>query len=62
MGFVTLRQVVVGRFVVEPHRQNLQDAPEPHWHVLEPRLQPQAQAAHRYLTGPEAPDQPRGER
>jgi len=43
-------------------RQDLQDAPEPHWHVLEPRLQPQAQAAHRYLTGQEATDQPRGQR
>lgn len=43
-------------------RRNLQDAPEPHWHVLEPGLRPQAQAAHRYLTGPEAPGQRRGER
>ncbi len=43
-------------------RRNLQDAPEPHWHVLEPRLRPQAQAAHRYLTGQEAPGQPRVER
>ncbi len=43
-------------------RRNLRDAPEPHWHVLEAGLRPQAQAAHRYLTGPEAPGQPRGER
>ncbi|MFU8841893.1 MAG: hypothetical protein ACNA8R_14440 [Nitriliruptoraceae bacterium] len=43
-------------------RRNLRDAPEPHWHVLEPRLRPQAQAAHRYLTGPGAPGQPRGRR
>ena len=43
-------------------RRNLQDAPEPHWHVLEPGLRPQAQAAHRYLTSPGAPDQSRGRR
>lgn len=43
-------------------RRNLQDAPEPHWHVLEPDLRPQAQAAHRYLAGPRAQGQPRAER
>lgn len=43
-------------------RRNLRDAPEPHWHVLEPSLLPQAQAAHRYLAAPGAQGQPRGER
>ena len=29
----------------------LRNAPEPHWHVIDPNLRPQAQAAHRYLAG-----------
>ncbi len=43
-------------------RRNLQNAPEPHWHVLDPNLRPQAQAAHRYLTGSATPNQPRRDR
>ena len=29
----------------------LRNAPKPHWHVLDPNVRPQAQAAHRYLAG-----------
>ncbi len=32
-------------------RKELSNVPEPHWHVLDPNLRPQAQAAHRYLAG-----------
>jgi hypothetical protein len=36
-------------------RKALRDAPEPHWHVLDPELRPQAQAALRYLVQGPAP-------
>ncbi|MEX1164571.1 MAG: hypothetical protein WEB03_13440 [Nitriliruptor sp.] len=34
-------------------RRALRDAPDPQWHVLDPDLQPAAQAAYRYLAGGE---------
>lgn len=36
-------------------RKALRDAPEPHWHVLDPDLRPQAQATLRYLVQGPAP-------
>lgn len=37
--------------ITKKDRKALRDAPEPHWHALDPDLRPQAQAAHRYLAG-----------
>ena len=36
-------------------RKALRDAPEPLWHVLNPELRPQAQAAYRYLVDKREP-------
>ena len=41
-------------------RKALRDAPEPHWHVLDPSLRPQAHAAHRYLAGVTGPGESTG--
>lgn len=37
--------------ITRSDRKALRDAPQPHWHALDPNLRPQAQAAHRYLAG-----------
>ncbi|MEX0836181.1 MAG: hypothetical protein WD010_08830 [Nitriliruptor sp.] len=42
-----LRAVADG--ITSKERKALRDAPEPHWHVLDPDLRPQAQATRRFL-------------